>query len=65
MLATTRYHTKAVTGEVTSLGQETVHHKTAQQKLKTKSSMESESVGASVYLPHTVWVKRFLEEQGY
>ena len=53
------------TGGVMSLGRGTVHHKTAKQKLNTKSSTESELVGASDYLPHTVWLKRFLQGQGY
>ena len=37
----------------------------ASKKLNTKSSTEAEFVGASDYLPNTVWVKMFLEAQGY
>ena len=39
--------------------------KSTKQKLNTKSSTEAEFVGASDYLPNTVWVKSFLEAQGY
>jgi hypothetical protein len=31
----------------------------------SKSSTEAEFVGASNYLPNTIWVKTFLEAQGY
>ena len=53
------------TGGVISMGVGAVHHKTSKQKLNTKSSTESELVGASDYIPWTVWTKRFLEGQGY
>ena len=33
--------------------------------MNTKSSTEAELVGASDYLPNTIWVKMFLEAQGY
>ena len=39
--------------------------KSTKQKLKTKSSTEAEFVGASDYLPNTIWVKNFLEAQGF
>ena len=39
--------------------------KTTKQKLNTKSSTEAEVVGASDFLPWTIWIKRFLENQGY
>jgi hypothetical protein len=39
--------------------------KSRKQKLNTKSSTEAELVGASDYLPNTMWVKNFLEAQGY
>jgi hypothetical protein len=35
------------------------------QKLNTKSSTEAKVVGASDYLPNTIWTKFFLEAQGY
>lgn len=39
--------------------------KSSKQKLNTKSSTEAEVVGASDYFPNTMWVTRFLEEQGH
>jgi hypothetical protein len=39
--------------------------KSSKQKLNTKSSTEAELVGASDYLPSTIWAKMFLEAQGY
>ena len=39
--------------------------KSAKQKLNTKSSTEAELVGASDYLPNTIWAKYFLEAQGH
>lgn len=39
--------------------------KSSKQKLNTKSSTEAELVGASDYLPNTMWVKMFMEAQGY
>ena len=39
--------------------------KATKQKLNAKSSTEAELIGASDYVPWTVWVKWFLREQGY
>jgi hypothetical protein len=39
--------------------------KSTKQKLNTKSSTEAELVGASDYLPSTIWVKMLLEKQGF
>ena len=39
--------------------------KSAKQKLVTKSSTEAELVGASEYLPSTLWVQHFLQAQGF
>ena len=39
--------------------------KSSKQKLNTKSSTEAELVGASDYLPNILWVKMFMEAQGY
>ena len=39
--------------------------KSTKQKLNTKSTTESEVVGASDYMPDTIWLLRFLEGQGY
>jgi ribosomal protein S18 len=56
---------KSHTGGAISLGTGAVMRKSSKQKLNTKSSMEAELVGASDYLPNTIWLKYFLEEQGY
>ena len=53
------------TGGAMSLGKGVFHTKCAKQKLNTKSSTETEVVGASNYLPWTLWATRFLKEQGY
>jgi len=39
--------------------------KSTKQKLNTKSSTEAELVGASDYIPWTIWIKRFMKYQGY
>jgi hypothetical protein len=56
---------KSHTGGVMSLGLGGFACKSTKQKLNTKSSTEAELVGASDYLPNTIWVKMFLEAQGY
>ena len=47
------------------MGRGIVQGKASKQKLNTKSSTETELVGASDYIPWTVWAKWFLGEQGY
>jgi hypothetical protein len=56
---------KSHTGGVISLGRGAIMCKSAKQKLNTKSSTEAELVGASDYLPNTIWAKMFLGAQGY
>jgi hypothetical protein len=56
---------KSHTGGVISFGLGGIVCKLNKQKLNTKSSTEAEFVGASDYLPNTVWVKMILEAQGY
>ncbi|KAI2513609.1 Reverse transcriptase (RNA-dependent DNA polymerase) [Fragilaria crotonensis] len=56
---------KSHTGGVISFGTGGIICKSTKQKLNTKSSTEAEFVGASDYLPNTLWVKMFLEAQGY
>jgi hypothetical protein len=56
---------KSHTGGVISFGAGGIICKSTKQKLNTKSSTEAEFVGASDYLPNTLWVKMFLEAQGY
>ena len=53
------------TGGAMSLGSGLIHHKSSKQRLNTKSSTETELVGASDYMPHNAWLKRFLQKQGY
>ena len=55
----------AAYGGAMSLGWGTVMCKSTKQKLNTKSSTEAELVGASNYLPNTIWVKMFFRAQGY
>ena len=56
---------KSHTGGVITFGRGGIACKSAKQKLVTKSSMEAELVGASEYLPSTLWVQHFLQAQGF
>ena len=56
---------KSHTGGAISFGRGAIMCKSTKQKLNTKSSTEAEVVGASDYLPNTIWAKMFLAEQGY
>jgi hypothetical protein len=60
-----RMDMKSHTGGVVSFGTGAVMGKSSKQRLKTKSSMEAELVGASDYLPHAIWARKFLQKQGY
>ena len=53
------------TGGLTSLGKGVIHTKSSKQKSNSKSSTEAELIGASDFIPWTLWLKRFLESQGY
>jgi hypothetical protein len=53
------------TGGVISFGRGGIICKSRKQKINTKSSTEAELVGASDYLPNTIYVKLFMEAQGY
>jgi len=48
-----------------SFGRGAVSSQSSKQKLNTKSSTEAELVGASDYLPRTIWTRMFLLGQGY
>ena len=52
-------------GGLMTMGVGVIQGKASKQKLNTKSSTETEVVGASDYIPWSVWAKRFLEGQGY
>ena len=56
---------KGHTGGTMSFGKGVLHAKSSKQKLNTKSSTETELVGVSEYIPYTIWMKKFLHEQGY
>ena len=53
------------TGGVISFGRGGIICKSKKQNINTKSSTEAELIGASDYLPHTLYVKLFMEAQGY
>ena len=55
---------KSHTGGCQFLGRGVMHSKSSKQKLNTKSSTESEFVGASDYLPFALWTMRFMKAQG-
>ena len=56
---------KGHTGGIITMGKGIIQGKATKQKLNTKSSTEAELVGASDYIPWTVWAKWFLGDQGY
>ena len=56
---------KSHTGGITSFGLGGFMGKSTKQNLNTKSSTEAELIGASDYLPNTIWLKLFMEAQGH
>lgn len=56
---------KSHTGEMITLGGGAIYSKSSKQKLVTRSSTEAELVGLSDGLPTVLWMKNFLEAQGY
>ena len=56
---------KSHMGRVITFGHGGITCKSAKQKVVTKSSTEAELVGASEYLPSTIWVQYFLQAQGF
>ena len=56
---------RGVTGGCMSMGLGVFHARSSKQKINTKSSTETELVGASEYLPFNIWALNFLEAQGY
>ena len=53
------------TGGIISFGRSGILCKSKCQHLNSKSSTEAELIGTSDYLPHTLYVKMFMEAQGY
>jgi hypothetical protein len=53
------------TGGVLSFGRGGIVCKSRKQHLNSKSSTQAELIGASDYLPHTLYVKHFMKAQGY
>lgn len=56
---------KSLTRRGISMGLGISHIKSSKQKLNVNSSIEAELVGASDYMPYTVWLLLFLSAQGY
>ena len=56
---------KSQTGGCIQMGTGVIHSRSSKQSINTKSSTESELVGASDYLPYAVWMLYFFQEQGY
>ena len=56
---------RSQTGGTMSYGYGMIHCKSSKQKLNTKSSTESELVGASEYVPYNLWSLQFMTYQGY
>lgn len=53
------------TGGVIMMGKGTLYAKSSKQKINVKSSTEAELVGASDFLPQTIWTNNFVDAQGY
>ena len=53
------------TGGAVSMGTGAIMCKSTKQKLNTNSSTEAKVVGASDFLPATIWARMFLSAQGY
>ena len=47
------------------MGRGAIMCKSIKQKLNTKSSTEAEVVGASDFLPSTIWARMFMTSQGF
>ena len=56
---------KSHNGGVIMFGHGGIACKSTKQKVVTKSSTEAELVGASNYLPSTIWGQYFLQAQGF
>ena len=61
----THHDMRSHTGGVISMGKGALYASSKRQKLNTKSSTESELVGASDFVPQSLWTANFLSAQGY
>lgn len=53
------------TGGCVVMGDGVMHSSSRKQKINSKSSTETELIGASEYLPYALWLIHFFREQGY
>jgi hypothetical protein len=53
------------TGAAIMMGKGVLHSRSSKQKINVKSSTEAELVGASDFVPQTIWTRNFIEAQGY
>ena len=53
------------TGGCVVMGSGVLHSTSTKQQINTKSSTETELVGASEYLPYALWLIHFFRTQGY
>jgi hypothetical protein len=56
---------RSQTGAAISMGRGVLHSRSTKQKINVKSSTEAELVGASNFVPQTIWTRNFIEAQGY
>ena len=56
---------KSHSGVIISLGAGTLLARSTKQKLNSKSSTEAEMIAVSDGLNHVLWLRNFLEDQGY
>ena len=47
------------------MGKGVLHAKSGKQRINIKSSTEAKLVGASDFVPQTIWTRNFIEAQGY
>jgi hypothetical protein len=53
------------TGGIIMMGKGALYTKSSKQKINVKSSTEAELVGASDFIPQTIWTNSFINAQGY
>ena len=55
----------SLTGGVNSIGTGAIFPCISKQKINTNRTTESEFVGASDYMPNSIWVKDYMGAQGH